>query len=65
MQNQPLPELIAQAQQLLIQIRQHPQFLALQIDADVTIGDVTQFFNALGWEATACAVDVSKESFFQ
>jgi hypothetical protein len=65
MQNQPLPELIAQAQKLLNQIRQHPQFPALQIDVDVTIGDVTQFLNALGWEATACAVDVSKESFFQ
>ncbi|BAY95671.1 MULTISPECIES: hypothetical protein [unclassified Tolypothrix] len=65
MQNQALPELVAQAQQLLTQIRQHPQFLALQIDADVTIGDVTQFFNALGWEVTATAVDVSKEGFFQ
>jgi hypothetical protein len=65
MNYQPLPELIAQAQQLLIQIKQHPQFQALQIDADVTIGDVTQFFNALGWEATAGAVNVSKEGFFQ
>ena len=65
MSNQPLPELIAQTQQLLTQIRQHPQFLALQIDADVTMGDVTQFLNALGWEATACAVDMKREGFFQ
>ncbi len=65
MNTQPLPELVAKAQELLIQIRQHPQYQALQIDADVTIGDVTQFLNVLGWEATASTVDVSRVGFFQ
>jgi hypothetical protein len=65
MQNQPLPELIAQAQQLVTQIRQHPQYQGLQFDCDVTIGDVRQFFNALQWQATASTVDVSREGFFQ
>jgi len=65
MQNQPLPELISQAQQLLTQIRQHPQYKALQIDCDVTVGDVSQFFNTLQWSATACTVDTTREGFFQ
>ncbi len=65
MNTQPLHQLVAQAQELLIQIRQHPQYQALQIDADVTIGDVTQFFNTLQWQATASSVDVSRVGFFQ
>jgi hypothetical protein len=65
MNNQPLPELINQAQELLTQIRQHPQYKALLVDADVTMGDVSQFFNALQWQATASIVDVSREGFFQ
>ncbi len=65
MNTQPLPELIAQAQQLVTQIRQHPQYQRLQFNCDVTLGDVSQFFNALQWEATACTVDVSREGFFQ
>jgi len=65
MNNQPLPELINQAQELLTQIRQHPQYKALHIDADVTMGDVSQFFNALQWQATGSTVDVSREGFFQ
>ncbi|MBD2358748.1 hypothetical protein H6G41_29835 [Tolypothrix sp. FACHB-123] len=65
MNTQPLPELIALAQQLLIQIRQHPQFQGLQMNCDVTLGDVSQFFNTLQWEASACTVDTSREGFFQ
>lgn len=65
MKTQPLPELVAQAQELLTKIRQHPQYQALQIDADVTIGDVNQFFNTLQWQSTASRVDVSRERFFQ
>ena len=65
MNTQPLPQLIAQAQELLTQIRQHPQYQALLVDADVTMGDVSQFFNALQWQATASTVDVSREGFFQ
>ncbi|BAY73550.1 hypothetical protein [Trichormus variabilis] len=65
MNTQPLPELVAQAQELLQAIRQHPQYQALQIDADVTLGDVSQFFNALQWQATASTVDVSRVGFFQ
>ncbi|BAB77494.1 hypothetical protein ACN23B_30850 (plasmid) [Anabaena sp. FACHB-709] len=65
MQNQPLQELVAQAQELLSAIRQHPQYQALQIDADVTLGDVTQFFNTLQWSATSDAVDTTREGFFQ
>ncbi len=52
MNTQALPELIAQSQELLIQIRQHPQFKVLHFDCDVTLGDVSQFFNALEWEAS-------------
>ncbi|MCF2152318.1 hypothetical protein IQ276_039225 [Desmonostoc muscorum LEGE 12446] len=65
MNTQALPELIAQAQELLQAIRQHPQYQALQIDADVTLGDVSQFFNTLQWQAKASSVDVSREEFFQ
>lgn len=65
MNTQPLHQLVAQAQELLTQIRQHPQYQALQIDADVTLGDVSQFFNTLQWQATASSVDVSREGFFQ
>ncbi|MBD2303314.1 hypothetical protein [Nostoc sp. FACHB-190] len=65
MNTQPLPELIAQAQQLVIQIRQHPQYQRLNFDCDVTLGDVSQFFNTLQWEAAASTVDVSREGFFQ
>ncbi|MBU7584451.1 MAG: hypothetical protein KAF91_16310 [Nostoc sp. TH1S01] len=65
MNTQPLPELIAQAQQLVTQIRQHPQYQGLNFDCDVTLGDVTQFFNTLQWEAAASIVDVSREGFFQ
>ena len=65
MNTQPLPELIAQAQELLTQIRQHPQYQRLQFNCDVTLGDVSQFFNTLQWEACASTVDVSREGFFQ
>lgn len=62
MNTQPLPELIAQSQQLLTQIQQHPQFKILRFDCDVTIGDVCQFFNTLQYSTTD--LDVSKlESF--
>jgi hypothetical protein len=44
---QSLPELVVQAQQLLTQIHQHPQYQALQFDCDVTLADVSQFFNTL------------------
>ncbi|MBD2168913.1 hypothetical protein H6G04_31550 [Calothrix membranacea FACHB-236] len=65
MNTQPLPELIALAQQLLSEIRQHPQYQNLQVDCDVTLGDVSQFFNTLQWETTASTVDISREEFFQ
>lgn len=65
MNTQPLPELIALAQQLLTQIRQHPQYQGLQFDCDVTFGDVSQFFNTLQWSAKASIMDVSREEFFQ
>lgn len=42
-----LLELVSQAQELLGQIRQHPQFKGLQFDCDVAIGDVKQYFNYL------------------
>ncbi len=47
-----LPELVSQAQELLLQIRQHPQFKGLRFDCDVAIGDVKQYFNYLEWAAT-------------
>jgi len=62
MNTQPLPELIAQSQQLLTQIRQHPQFKILRFDCDVTIGDVYQFFNTLQYSTTD--LDVSKLKSF-
>ncbi|AVH68581.1 hypothetical protein [Nostoc sp. 'Peltigera membranacea cyanobiont' N6] len=54
-----LPELVSQAQELLGQIRQHPQFKGLRFDCDVAIGDVKQYFNYLEWAATA-DLDVSR-----
>jgi hypothetical protein len=61
--SQSLPELIAQSQQLLSQIRQHPQFKLLRFDCDVTAGDVSQFFNTLQYSSTT-GLDVSSlESF--
>jgi hypothetical protein len=65
MNTQPLHQLIAQGQEILSAIRQHPQYQGLQVDCDVTLGDVSQFFNALQWQATASSVDVSREGFFQ
>jgi hypothetical protein len=47
-----LLELVSQAQELLGQIRQHPQFKGLRFDCDVAIGDVKQYFNYLEWAAT-------------
>ncbi|MBD2683554.1 MULTISPECIES: hypothetical protein [Nostoc] len=65
MNTQTLPELVAQAQQLVTQIRQHPQYQNLRFDCDVTLGDVSQFFNTLQWSVTGSTVDVSREGFFQ
>ncbi|QLE46700.1 hypothetical protein FD723_41640 (plasmid) [Nostoc sp. C052] len=48
-----LPELVSQAQELLGQIRQHPQFKGLRFDCDVAFGDVKQYFNYLEWAANA------------
>ncbi|MCC5611059.1 hypothetical protein LC612_30990 [Nostoc sp. CHAB 5834] len=48
-----LPELVFQAQELLLQIRQHPQFKGLRFDCDVAFGDVKQYFNYLEYAATA------------
>ena len=47
MSRQSLPQLIVQIQQLLTQILQHPQYQALQFYCDITLGDVSQFFNTL------------------
>jgi len=48
-----LPQLVSQAQELLDQIRQHPQFKGLRFDCDVAFGDVKQYFNYLEWAANA------------
>ncbi|WP_223278543.1 hypothetical protein [Nostoc sp. 'Peltigera membranacea cyanobiont' 232] len=48
-----LLELVSQAQELLGQIRQHPQFKGLRFDCDVALGDVKQYFNYLEWAANA------------
>lgn len=62
----PLPELIAKSQELLREIRQHPQFRVLNFDCDVTLGDVSQFFNSLQHEATACSLEgLKREGFTQ
>ncbi|MBN3945090.1 MAG: hypothetical protein HWQ38_00765 [Nostoc sp. NMS7] len=53
MNSHSLPELVSQAQELLVQIRQHPEFKGLRFDCDVAIGDVKQYFNYLQWAATA------------
>ncbi|MBW4427516.1 MAG: hypothetical protein KME50_24515 [Nostoc desertorum CM1-VF14] len=47
MSRQSLPQLIVEAQQLLTQIPQHSQYQALQFNCDITLGDVSQFFNTL------------------
>ncbi|WP_414755895.1 hypothetical protein [Anabaena sp. CCY 9910] len=53
MNTQALPELVAQAQELLTQIRQHPQFLALDFHPDVNVSDAQQALTELGWELEA------------
>jgi hypothetical protein len=50
MNYQSLPELINQAQQLMTQIRQHPNFKALNYSPDVTIADAYQALNELRTE---------------
>lgn len=64
MNTQPLPELIAQSQELLSAIRKHPQFQGLHFDCDVSIGDVVQFFNFLQYETTTNVVN-SREGLTQ
>ncbi|MBD2208006.1 hypothetical protein H6G33_37260 [Calothrix sp. FACHB-1219] len=64
MNTQPLPELVAKAQEVLETIRQHPQYQKLNMDCDVTLGDVNQFFNTLQ-QTTASNVDTTPEEFFQ
>lgn len=54
-----LTELVSQAQELLLQIRQHPEFKGLRFDCDVAIGDVKQYFNYLEW-ATASDSELPK-----
>lgn len=54
-----LPELVSQAQELLIQIHQHPEFKSLCFDCDVALGDVKQYFNYLEW-ATNSGSEVSR-----
>ncbi len=48
-----LTELVCQAQELLIQIHQHPEFKSLRFDCDVAFGDVKQYFNYLEWAANS------------
>ena len=48
-----LPELVSQAQELILQIRQHPEFKGLRFDCDVAICDVKQYFNYLEWAAAS------------
>ncbi|HYX18683.1 MAG TPA: hypothetical protein VE944_30810 [Nostoc sp.] len=48
-----LPELVYQAQELLLQIYQHPEFKGLRFDCDVALGDVKQYFNYLEWAANS------------
>ncbi|RCJ20533.1 hypothetical protein A6770_31455 [Nostoc minutum NIES-26] len=67
MSHEPLPELINQAQQLLTQIRQHPQFKALDFHPDVNVADAQQVLTELDWELQAhSTVDLNRfEGFFQ
>ncbi|WP_375449046.1 hypothetical protein [uncultured Nostoc sp.] len=58
-----LPELVSQAQELLGQIRQHPQFKGLRFDCDVALGDVKQYFNYLECAANADLEVASFEDF--
>ena len=58
-----LPELVSQAQELLSQIRQHPQFKGLRFDCDVAFGDVKQYFNYLEWAASGDSEVAKFEGF--
>ncbi|MBD2681560.1 MULTISPECIES: hypothetical protein [Nostoc] len=53
MKTQALPELIAQGQEILSAIRQHPQFKALDFQPDVNVADAQQALTELGWELQA------------
>ncbi|MEA5504848.1 hypothetical protein VB735_17390 [Halotia wernerae UHCC 0503] len=57
MNQQSLPELISQCQELLSEICQHPEYKALDYHPDVTLGDATQALNELNW-----SVDSANES---
>ena len=58
-----LPELVSQAQELLAQIRQHPDFKGLRFDCDVALGDVRQYFNYLEWAASGDSEVAKFEGF--
>jgi hypothetical protein len=49
MNQQSLPELISQCQELLSEICQHPEYKALDYHPDVNLGDATQALNELNW----------------
>lgn len=44
-----LAELVAEAQEKLAEIRQHPDFKALDYYPDCTLGDAAQALNELSW----------------
>jgi hypothetical protein len=50
MKNQALPELIAQGQEILSAIRQHPDYQTLDYHPDLSIGDAVQALNELSFE---------------
>lgn len=60
-----LPELVSQAQELLGQICQHPDFKGLRFDCDVALGDVKQYFNYLEWAVASDSEVVKFEGFTQ
>lgn len=53
MKTQALSELIAQGQEILSAIRQHPQFVALDFHPDVNVADAQQALIELTWELQA------------
>jgi hypothetical protein len=68
MQNQPLPELIAQGQEILSAIRQHPEYKALLYQPDLSIADAVQALNELRFEVLPISQSVqifSLEGFSQ
>jgi hypothetical protein len=64
--NQSLTSLIQQAQQAILQIRNHPDYkrIAPDYSPDLTLGDAATALTYLQWEVESQPIDISKLEAF-